>query len=119
MGGGSEKKEHDSDASSSSSDEDLAKPLIEERAGARRRRRQNSISISSKTSLAEKVSTLKDMQELDTEDIRVLQTVAEGEREEYEVRDTHATKFKSYMIFCWLVTQFGDWAWFQLLEIKS
>jgi len=87
MGGSSEKKEHDSDASSSSSsEEDLTKPLKEERAGARRRRRQNSISISSKTNMSEKVATLKDTQELDPEDIRVLQTVAESEREEYEVR---------------------------------
>jgi hypothetical protein len=86
MGGSSDKKKHDSDASSSSSDEDLTKPLIEERAGARRRRRQNSISISSKTNMAEKVATLKDTQELNPDDIRVLQTVAEGEREEYEVR---------------------------------
>lgn len=95
MGGSSEKKEHDSDASSSSScDEEMTKPLIEERAGARRRRRQNSISISSKTTLSEKVMTLKDTQELDPDDIRVLQTVAESEREEYEVR-----KFKKYTFF--------------------
>lgn len=87
MGGSSEKKEHDSDASSSSSsEEDLTKPLKEERAGARRRRRQNSISISSKTNMSEKIATLRDTQELDPDDIRVLQTVAESEREEYEVR---------------------------------
>jgi hypothetical protein len=85
MGGSSEKKEHDSDASSSS-EEDMTKPLKEERAGARRRRRQNSISISAKTNMSEKVATLKDTQELDPDDIRVLQTVAESEREEYEVR---------------------------------
>jgi len=84
MGNKPDKKEHDSDASTSS-DDDINKPLIEERSGARKRRRQNSINLGLKSKSSEQNSGIKDIPELDPDDIRTLQTVAEGEREEYEV----------------------------------
>ncbi|XP_059485668.1 anoctamin-10 isoform X2 [Neocloeon triangulifer] len=80
--GNKTQKDHDSDSSSAEED---TKPILpyEDRTGAKIRRRQNSISLGSKSKLAF-FSALTDTPELDVNDVRVLQTVAEGERDEYE-----------------------------------